>query len=409
MNPVEMLGCPVTADKPVSRETRKPLADAAAAELAVMQMAAVAVEIEAAAVAVGIEAAKIGVDEEFQMEPSEMTKECLDINLHRAANATGNRLMTKFFNYSGVRNPLFLLILLLAFLFFPRFASAEETAAQEVFPSPDVAASALVAADKADDTKTLSSILVPDADQILSSGDPVADKNARDDFARRYQEMHRLEYDDHGRVILYVGANNWPVPIPIVKKNGGWVFYTAAGKDELLYRRVGRNELFTIKVLEDLAGAQAEYASEARDGESANQFAQKILSDPGKHNGLYWEAAEGQPESPIGPLVASASAEGYKKDRGGNPTPFHGYYYKVLTRQGRNAPDGARNYLVDGKMTKGFAFLAYPAEYRASGVMTFMIDQDGVIVQKDLGPDTAKLANETAEYKPDKTWQEVDE
>ena len=278
-----------------------------------------------------------------------------------------------------------------------------------MFPSPDAAASALVAADKANDMKTLSSILGPDADQVLSSGDPVADKNARDDFVRRYQEMHRLEYDDQGRVILYVGANNWPVPIPLVKNNGGWIFDTADGKEELLYRRIGRNELFTIKVLEDLADAQAEYASEARDGESTNQFAQKILSDPGKHNGLYWEAAGGQPESPIGPLVASATAQGYKKDSGGNPIPFHGYYYKVLTRQGRNAPGGAKNYLVKGKMTNGFAFLAYPAAYRASGVTTFMINQDGVIVQKDLGPDTGKLTSGINAYNPDKTWQEVDD
>jgi hypothetical protein len=250
--------------------------------------------------------------------------------------------------------------------------------------------------------------LGPDSDQILSSGDPVADKNAREDFARRYQEMHRLAYDDQGRVILYIGAGNWPVPIPLVKKDGGWVFDTAAGKDELLFRRIGRNELFTIKVLEDLADAQSEYASEAHDG-AEGQFAQKILSDPGKHNGLYWETAEGQPESPIGPLVASATAEGYKKDSGGNPIPFHGYYYKVLEGQGKNAPGGAKKYLVDGKMTSGFAFLAYPAEYRASGVMTFMINQDGVIVQKDLGPDTATLASAIVEYNPDKTWQEVDE
>ncbi len=317
--------------------------------------------------------------------------------------------MTNFFNKSGYRNQLVLSALLFACLFLPRFASAEETGVQQVFPSPDAAASALVAAGKADDMKTLSAILGPDADQVLSSGDPVADKNARDNFVSRYQEMHRLEYDDQGRVILYVGANNWPVPIPLVKKNGGWVFDTAAGKEELLYRRIGRNELFTIKVLENLADAQAEYASEARDGESRNRFAQKILSDSGKHNGLYWEAAEGQPESPIGPLVASASAEGYKKDGGRNPTPFHGYYYKILTRQGRNAPSGARNYLHNGKMTEGFAFLAYPAQYRASGVMTFMINQDGVIVQKDPGPDTARLASEIAEYNPDRSWQEVDE
>ena len=348
------------------------------------------------------------------MTRNEMNKECLDINLHRAADATGERFMYHFFNYSRVRISLarpavVLSVLLLACLFVPAFAAAEETAVQQVFASPDAAVTALVTASKADDMKTLSSILGQDSDQILSSGDPVADNNARNDFVRRYQEMHRLAYDDQGRVILYIGAENWPAPIPLVKKNGGWVFDTAAGKEELLFRRVGRNELFTINVLEDLTDAQAEYASEARDGESTGQFAQNILSDTGKRNGLYWDTAAGQPESPIGPLVASASAEGYKKNSSGNPIPFHGYYYKILTRQGKNAPDGAKNYLVNGKMTGGFAFLAYPAEYRASGVMAFMINQDGVIVQKDLGPDTAKLASAIAEYNPDKTWQEVDE
>lgn len=342
-----------------------------------------------------------------------MTQECLDINLLRTASATGKRLMFNFFNDSRFERSLVQLAValsaLVACLLVPPFASAEDIAAPKVFPSPAAGVSALVAADKADDLKALSSILGPDADQILTSGDPVADKNAREDFVRRHNEMHRLAYDDDGRVILYIGADNWPVPIPLVKKNDGWVFDTAAGKEELLYRRIGRNELFTIKVLEDLADAQTEYASEAHDGEDAGQYARKILSDAGKRNGLYWEAADGQPESPIGPLVATATAEGYKKDTGGNPIPFHGYYYKVLTRQGRNAPDGAKNFLANGKMTKGFAFLAYPAEYRGSGVMTFMINHGGVIVQKDLGPETAKLAGEMVEYNPDKTWQEVDE
>ena len=300
-------------------------------------------------------------------------------------------------------------ILLLAWLFVTPLASADDTGAQQVFPTPGAAINALVAADKADDVKALSTILGPDSDQILSSGDPVADKNARDEFVRSYDEMHRLAYDEQGRVILYIGANNWPVPIPLVKKDGGWVFDTAAGKGELLFRRIGRNELFTIKVLEDLADAQSEYASGTHDGGVEGEFAQKILSDAGKQNGLYWETAEGQPESPIGPLVAKATAAGYKKDNGDNPIPFHGYYYKILTGQGRNAPGGARKYLVDGKMTNGFAFLAYPAEYRASGVMTFMINQDGVIVQKNLGSDTATLATKMTQYDPDKTWQEVDE
>src|SRR5713101_1880317 len=300
-------------------------------------------------------------------------------------------------------------MLILACLLVTPIAPAEETAAQQVFPSPGAAASALVAAGKADDMKTLSSILGPDADQVLASGDPIADKNARNDFVRRYQEMHRLAYDEQGRVILYIGAENWPVPIPLVKKKDGWVFDTEAGKEELLSRRIGRNELFTINVLEDLADAQTEYAAEARDGESADQFAQKILSDTGKSNGLYWKTAEGQPESPIGPLIASASAEGYKSDAGGNPVPFHGYYYEVLKRQGKNAPGGAKDYLVHSKMTNGFAFLAYPAEYRSSGVMTSMINHDGVIVQKDLGPNTVKLASAITEFNPDKTWQEVDQ
>jgi hypothetical protein len=294
-------------------------------------------------------------------------------------------------------------------LFVTPFAFADDTVTQQKFSTPDAAISALVAADKTDDMKAMSSILGSDADQLLSSGDPVADKNARDEFARRYDEMHRLAYDDQGRVILYIGAENWPVPIPLIKKDSGWVFDTAAGKDELLFRRIGKNELFTIRVLEDLAVAQSEYANEAHDGGSEGEFAQKIMSDSGEHNGLYWETAEGQPESPIGALVAKATAAGYKQNTGGNPIPFHGYYYKVLTKQGMNAPGGARNYLLDGKMTRGFAFLAYPAEYRASGVVTFMINQDDIIVQKDLGPDTAKVASAISEYNPDKTWDELDQ
>jgi hypothetical protein len=285
-------------------------------------------------------------------------------------------------------------------------ALAEGPASQQVFNSPDAAATALVTAAKSDDMSALGSILGSDAKEILSSGDPVADKNARDNFVSKYNEMHRLAYDDQGRVIMYLGAENWPVPIPLVKKDGGWVFDTASGKQELLYRRIGRNEIYTIGVLEDLAKAQGEYASELRDEGGVKQFAQKILSDEGKRNGLYWPVAEGQPESPIGPLVASATAEGYKKESGA-PVPFHGYYFKVLTRQGRNAPGGAKNYMAGGKMTKGFAFLAYPAEYRSSGVMTFMINQDGVVVQKDLGPNTTAIASQTREFNPDRSWDQV--
>jgi len=287
-------------------------------------------------------------------------------------------------------------------------AIAATSSGQQVFPSAAAAARALVAAAHIDDMAALSSILGGDAKEILSSGDPVADNNARDNFVAKYDEMHRLAYDDKGRVILYLGADNWPFPIPLVKKADGWVYDTAAGKRELLYRRIGRNELFTINVLVDLAEGQQEYASETLDDGGIKQFAQKIQSDPGKHDGLYWPVSAGEEESPIGPLIADATAEGYKTGAG-TPIPFHGYYYRVLTRQGKNAPGGAKDYLEQGKMTQGFAFLAYPATYRASGVMTFMINQDGVIVQKDLGADTAKAASEITEYNPDATWEEVDD
>jgi Protein of unknown function (DUF2950) len=272
---------------------------------------------------------------------------------------------------------------------------------QQVFQTPQAAASALVGAAKTDNLTALSSILGPDGRQIISSGDPVADNNAREEFVRRYGQMHRLAYDDEGRVVLYIGADNWPTPIPLVRKDGGWIFATAAGKEELLYRRIGRNELFTIDVLRNLVDAEHEYAA------NRNQFAQKILSTPGQQNGLYWKSAEGEPESPIGPLVADATLEGYRRSDNSTPPPFHGYYYKVLTRQGRNAPGGAMKYIVDGQMTKGFAFLAYPAEYRSSGVMTFMVNQDGIIVQKDLGPETVKRASELTEFNPDGTWDQV--
>jgi hypothetical protein len=287
-------------------------------------------------------------------------------------------------------------------------AIAATSSGQQVFPSVTAAAKALVAAARTDDMAALSSILGGDAKEVLSSGDPVADNNSRDNFVAKYDQMHRAAYDDQGRVILYLGADNWPFPIPLVKSGNGWVFDTEAGKKELLFRRIGRNELFTIDVLADLANAQQEYASEVRDDGSVQQFAQKIQSSPGKHDGLYWPVSAGEEESPIGPLIGDATAEGYRTGATA-PVPFHGYYYRILSRQGKNAPGGAKNYLVKGKMTQGFAFLAYPATYRASGVMTFMINQSGVIVQKDLGSDTAKKANKITEYNPDKSWDEVDD
>jgi hypothetical protein len=280
---------------------------------------------------------------------------------------------------------------------------------QRAFRSPASAAAALVDAARSDNLKEMTAVLGPGGEDIVSSGDPVADNNGREDFTKRYDQMHRLSYDDQGHVILYVGADNWPFPIPIVKQGDLWVFDTPEGKHELQYRRIGRNELYTIDVLQELADAQEDYADLQKQSSGEARFAQKILSDPDKKNGLYWPTSGAEPESPIGPLIADASAEGYKRDPSGRPAPFHGYYYKVLTSQGADAPGGAQDYVVDGKMTRGFAFLAYPAEYRDSGVMTFMIDKQGVIVEKDLGPDTEKIAPTITSFNPDSSWSELQE
>jgi hypothetical protein len=289
-----------------------------------------------------------------------------------------------------------------------RAAAQTDESKQREFRSPASAAAALTEALRSDNLKEMTAILGPGAEDIVSSGDPVADNNAREDFTKLYDKMHRLAYNDRHQVILYVGADNWPLPIPIVKQGDGWVFDTVAGKDELLYRRIGRNELYTIDVLQELADAQQDYADQQQQLSGKACFAQKILSDPNAKNGLYWPTSATEPESPIGPLIADATEEGYKRDRGGRPAPFHGYYYRVLTSQGADAPGGVQDYVVDGKMTRGFAFLAYPAEYRDSGVMTFMIDRQGVIVEKDLGPDTEKIAAGITSFNPDQTWSELE-
>jgi hypothetical protein len=297
--------------------------------------------------------------------------------------------------------------LLTAVLIGPQRSFAYDSS-ERVFPTPRAAVDALIAAAKAGDPMTaIMPILGPDAEKILSSGDPVEDKNARQRFISAYDQMHRLAYDTDGSVVLYVGADNWPLPIPLVKKDNGWLFDTAVGEKEMVYRRIGANELYTIDVLENLVQAQNEYAEHARARSGVAQYAQRILSDDGQRNGLYWPAAAGEPPSPIGPLIAKAVAEGYKRGQGGQPVPFHGYIYRVLTKQGKNAPGGARSYLRDGRMTGGFAFLAYPASYRSSGVMTFLVNQSDNVLQKDLGPDTAKLAQEMTRYDPDSSWQEA--
>src|SRR5450759_1171953 len=244
---------------------------------------------------------------------------------------------------------------------FPTRSMAQQQG-QKTFSSPEDASNALVKAAQSNDEKTMLEILGPGGEKIVSSGDETEDANGRANFVQKYQEMHRLVKEPDGTTSLYIGAENWPTPIPLVNKGNSWYFDTEAGKKEILYRRIGRNEISNIKVCQELVAAEKEYHSTQH-----SEYAQKIFSDEGLHNGLYWKAAAGEPQSPIGPLVASAVAEGYAKSRdGAPPTPYRGYYYHILTHQGANGPGGAKSYIVNGKMTEGFAFVAYPAEYRLS-------------------------------------------
>lgn len=289
-----------------------------------------------------------------------------------------------------------------------RKTSARPAVAHQMFPSAMAASEALIAALQADDQQSLMKVLGPGSKEVISSGDETEDKNNRADLVMKYHEMHRLVTEPDGTTTLYIGAENWPSPIPLMHAAGGWYFDTAAGKKEILYRRIGKNELNAIQVCRELVDAEKEYNAKAHDGDSSNQYAQKFFSDPDKHNGLYWTVASGDEQSPIGPLVASAEAEGYSRDASRETQPFMGYYFRVLKAQGASAPGGARSYLVDGKMTRGFAFVVYPAEYRSSGVMTFIVSQDGIVYEKDLGVKTAEIAKALTKYDRDATWRKAD-
>ena len=277
---------------------------------------------------------------------------------------------------------------------------------QRTYASAEDAGRAFFAAAQAQDQQALLSILGPDGKDVLSSGDAVEDMNARVGFVVKYQEMHRFVKEPNGTVNLVVGAENWPFPIPLVNKHGSWYFDTAAGEDEILFRRIGRNEVAAIEACHDLVEAQKQYF-ERLPGDHPKQFAQKLVSDEGRHNGLYWHGAYNEFESPIDPLIANASGKDHN-DEGGDPVPFNGYFFRILTSQGPHAAGGAKSYLVHGKMTGGFAFVAYPAEYRSSGVMTFVVNESGIIYEKDLGPNTIKLAEAMTAYNPDSSWNKVD-
>jgi hypothetical protein len=279
---------------------------------------------------------------------------------------------------------------------------------EKTFASPGDAVLAFYNAAKSNDAQAMNAIFGTNASKILHTGDDVADKNMIANFIRRYDQMHRVVVEPDQTVTLYIGAENWPGPIPIVKNNSGaWYFDTEAGIKEILYRRIGTNENDAIEVLYGLVDAQREYASEPRDGGKTKHFALKFISTTGKQDGLYWKTSDNEPPSPIGPQVADASTSGYEFQQG-QAAPFHGYYFRILTKQGAAAKGGARDYVVTGQLTRGFAFVAYPAEYRNSGVMTFIVNQDGVVYEKDLGPDTAKLGAAMSEYNPDSTWNRED-
>jgi hypothetical protein len=279
---------------------------------------------------------------------------------------------------------------------------------EKPFTSPGAGVLALYNAVKANDSQALNSILGSNAGDILHTGDDVADKNMAADFIRRYDQMHRVVIEPDQTATLYLGAENWPLPISLVKNSDGtWYFDTESGKKEILYRRIGTNENDAIDTLHTLADAQHDYASEPRDGDTTKHYALRFLSDKGKHNGLYWKTSDSETPSPIGPLIVDAAGQGYSAQQG-KPTPFHGYYFRILTKQGSAAKGGARDYSTGDKLTRGFAFVAYPATYRNSGVMTFIVNQDGVVYEKDLGSGTADLAAAMAEYNPDKSWEQVD-
>jgi len=277
---------------------------------------------------------------------------------------------------------------------------------EKTFATPGDAVLALYTAVKDDEQAVISTIFGTNAGDVLHSGDEVADRKTAQDFLRRYDQMHRVVIEPDGTATLYIGAENWPFPISIVKTSSStWYFDTESGKQEILYRRIGTNENDAIETCYGLVQAQREYASAIRTGESSKHYAMKFLSDEGKQNGLYWKTSGGDPPSPIGPLVADAASEGYTN----KTAPFHGYYFRILTKQGASSKGGAKDYAANGTLVRGFAFVAYPAQYKNSGVMTFIVNQSGIVYQKDLGQETQSIASAMTEYSPGDTWDPVDQ
>jgi hypothetical protein len=283
-------------------------------------------------------------------------------------------------------------------------AQATPQPGQKQFDTPKQAADALVQVATNLDVAAAKEVLGPDGEDIVSSEDPVMDKQRATEFANKAKEKSSVEINkkNPNLAILLVGNDDFPLPIPIVKQNGKWFFDTKVGREEILNRRVGANELNAIEICRGFVEAQHEYALEKHDGSKVSQYAQNILSTPGKHDGLAWQNPDGTWGGPVGEEVAKALQEGYKAERG---TPYHGYYFKVLKGQGPAAPGGQIDFMVGGAMIGGFGLVVAPAEYRVTGVMTFMVGPDGVVYEKDLGPDTLKMFQSMDTYNPDKTWK----
>jgi len=284
-------------------------------------------------------------------------------------------------------------------------AATSVAMAQQTFKTPEEAATALVNAAKSGDSKSIVTVLGPDGEDIVSSGDEVADAATRAKFIAAFDSKHTIAMEGDSKAIMVVGPDDFPLPIPLVRKDGLWRFDTAAGREEILFRRIGENELDAIQSALAYVDAQDEYAEKDRTGAGVNTYAQRIISQPGKKDGLYWPTSQGEEASPLGELIAEATKQGYRV--GGGRTPFHGYYFKILTKQGAAAAGGELEYIVNGKMIGGFALVAYPAEYRNSGVMTFIVNHAGTVFQKDLGPNTAQVAERMTAFNPDKTWRAV--
>jgi hypothetical protein len=309
--------------------------------------------------------------------------------------------------WRGTGLPALVAMLLLAFTLAAAPATSLAAAAapkQTTFTTAEAAMEAFAAALKAHDLAALDRILGPGAKDILESGDPIEDKAARERFTAAYEKSHKLSPVSQTKATIVVGTDDWPFPVPLVKDASAWRFDLREGREELLNRRIGRNELWTQQAVLAYVDAQREYYARNPQNGKVLEYAQKFVSSDGKRDGLYFPTAAGEKPSPLGPLFDAQRAAGYVKASGGTPGACHGYYYKILKAQGRNAPGGAYDYLANGKMIGGFALVAYPAAYGSSGIMTFVVNYEGVVYEKDLGPDTTQIAQKMTRYDPDATW-----